>query len=59
MKRKYTNKYHLRKWVVYTVLVIDKIIDYVVMPVLGALLFIMMYVAFIMMYGVFAGGYLV
>jgi hypothetical protein len=34
------NKYHLKPWVV-------KIIDHVVMPVLGALLFIMMYVVFV------------
>lgn len=27
MKRKYTNKYHFRKWVVKTILTVDSIID--------------------------------
>lgn len=30
MKRKYTNKYHLRPWLVKTVLVVDNIIDGIV-----------------------------
>ena len=30
MKRKYTNKYHFRKWVVKTILTVDSIIDVVV-----------------------------
>ena len=41
------NKYHLKSWVVKIVLIVDKIIDHVVMPTLGALLFIMMYVVFV------------
>lgn len=30
MKRKYTNKYHLKKWVVKTILAVDSIIDGIV-----------------------------